>query len=183
MGAPILDRWFAIQVRPRSERMVALILRHKGYDDFVPLFPEASSNGNKRARPLFPGYVFCRVTTPVGGPIVTTPGVVRVVGIGKDPTPVPDEEIESIRILIASGLRLETTCDVGPGEPVELVRGPLSGCRGIVKTTKSRRRLVVTISLLQRSVSVELTPDCIRRVPRGRESEPCPATVGNLIAS
>ena len=163
MFGSIVDRWFAIQVRPQSERMVSLLLRYKGYEDFLPLYPAGTARARRRLQPLFPGYIFCRVTPGAQGLIVTTPGVVRILGVGSEPIPVPPEEIESLRKIVSSGFPVETWPALEEGEIVELTQGALRGCRGIVKTVKSHHRLIVSITLLQRSVSVELTSDSVRR--------------------
>ena len=81
----MLNRWIAVQVRPQSEKMVALLLRYKGYEDFLPQYVENSPSGsrkNSRERSIFPGYLFCRVTPAAHGLVVTTPGVIRIVSAG-----------------------------------------------------------------------------------------------------
>ena len=166
MFGSTVDQWFAIQVRPQSERMVSLLLRYKGYEDFLPLHPSGSTRGQQRLRPLFPGYLFCRVTPNAQGLIVTTPGVVRILGVGSQPLPVPADEVESLRKIVTSGFAIETWQALEEGEIVELTQGALRGCRGIVKTVKSHHRLIVSITLLHRSVSVELSSDSVRRVAR-----------------
>ena len=176
----MMNHWFAVQVRPQSERMVSLILRQKGYEEFIPSSPTTTVERRQLLRPLFPGYVFCKVTTSARGPIVTTPGVVRILGAGATPTPVPEYEIDSLRRLVSSGLPVEAWPRLEPGESVELVGGPLHGCRGIVKTWKSERRLIVSITILQRAVSVEITPESVHRAPAGRETAVSPATVRSI---
>lgn len=153
------DAWFAVQVRPGHERVVAATLRHKGYQEFLPL-------GRVRRRwsdrikqlevPLFPGYLFCRFKLLVGGPVITTPGVIRIVGAGRNPVAVSDEEIESVRRIVEAGVPAEPWPFIRVGQVVRVDSGPLRGLVGIVLRVKNDRRLVVSVSLLQRSVAVEL---------------------------
>src|SRR5215471_17879374 len=80
--------WFAVQVRPRYEKATARALRNKGYEEFLPLYtsPRRWTDRLKHIElPLFPGYVFCRFDLQVVPRIVTTAGVVRIVGMGNTP--------------------------------------------------------------------------------------------------
>lgn len=151
--------WFALRVKPRTERMVADMLRGKGYEEFLPLHPERrrwSDRVKTVDTPLFAGYVFCRFDVEHRLPILKTPGVLHVVSIGKTPHPIDAEEIESIRVLAASGLQLEAWPYLHVGHRVRIVGGPLAGASGVLQSVKSKDRLIVSISLLQRSVAVEL---------------------------
>jgi transcriptional antiterminator NusG len=151
------SKWFAVQVRPQAERMVASLLGHKGYQTLLPLFAKpAPRRGRQQEAPLFPGYVFCLITDTAQGLIVTTPGVTRIVGIGNRPEPIPESEISSLIRVVASGLEVQRFDAFEVGDPVDIVHGPLRGCRGIVKRVDSRDHLIISISLLRRSVSVEI---------------------------
>src|ERR1041384_1842791 len=105
--SPEAQPWFGLRVRSRSEQLAADALAGKGYSPFLPVYEVARrwSDRVKRAEvPLFPGYVFCRFDPQRRLPILMTPGVVSVVGIGKVPAPIEDGEINAIRAVIAAGL-------------------------------------------------------------------------------
>jgi len=89
-------------------------------------------------------------------PVLTTPGVIRIVGAGRSPIPVEENEIESIRRAASFGARLEPHHNITAGRRVRLVEGPLAGCEGVVVEVNKGWRLVVSITLLQRSVAVEI---------------------------
>ena len=149
--------WFALRVKPRTEQVVATALRGKDYEVFLPLHRERrrwSDRVKTVETPLFGGYVFCRFDVQHRLPILTTPGVLHVVGIGKTPHPIDAEEIESIRVLVGSGLDLEAWPYLHIGERVRIVAGPLAGASGILKSVKNQNQLVVSVNLLQRSVAV-----------------------------
>jgi transcription antitermination factor NusG len=151
--------WFALQVKPQSEHVVAMHLRHKGYDGFLPLYKSRrkwSDRIKEIEMPLFPGYVFCRTTSDVVGRAVTTPGVIRIVGNGRSPIPVEDEEISSVQKIIESSLSSMPAPYVAIGQKVCIRRGPLAGAEGTVMKTNDSYRLVVSIGLLLRSVAVEI---------------------------
>jgi transcription antitermination factor NusG len=157
---PCAENWFAVQVETRKEPAIAAQLRSKGYEEFLPQYQveRAWTDRIKRVTlAAFPGYLFCRFN-PAGRtlPILTTPGVIRLVGTGKVPIPIEDAEIESIRKAAAAGFRLEPYFPVAKGHRVVLTEGPLAGCEGIVEQIKKSWRLVISITLLQRSVAVEI---------------------------
>ncbi len=156
--------WFALRVKPRAERVVADVLGGKGYEYFLPMHRERrrwSDRVKTVEMPLFGGYVFCRFDVQFRLPILTSPGVLHVVSIGKVPEPIPDEEIESLQVLTRSGLALEPCSFLQIGEQVRIVSGPLAGASGVVQSVKDRDRLVVSVTLLQRSVAVVVPESCL----------------------
>jgi transcription antitermination factor NusG len=169
MTLPSIDQWFAIQVRSRSEQMVETLLRHKGYRTWSPHLPKSSRSRTKREEPLFPGYVFCQTGEGCHGLIVTTPGVLRFVGPGGHPYPVPAAEISAIELVLASGLPAGVAA-MEPGCAVEVVAGPLKGCCGTVLEAKDRGALLVGISLLQRALSVAVESEWLRPMPQMSKS-------------
>lgn len=153
-------RWFALQTRQRHEKIVSTFLRHKGYSEFLPLYRARRVWSDRIAAvelPLFPGYIFCRFDlNDRRVPIVSTPGVIRVVGVGRDPYPVSASEMDAIHTIIESGLPAEPWPYLQSGTPVRIRYGALSGTEGLLVETKSSHRLVVSVSLLQRSIGVEI---------------------------
>ena len=177
------DEWFALQVRSNHEQAVQLALRTKGYTEFLPLYQKRSrwSDRIKDVElPLFPGYVFGRFTFNRRLPILTIPGVVRIVGIGRNPEPVDEAQIDAIRSLVTSGLPMVPWPFLKIGDRVLIERGSLTGIEGILVQTKSHCRVVMSVDLLQRSVGVEIERDWIR--PVFPKQPPAPVTVCRQIA-
>jgi len=161
------DSWYALHVRPRFENTVELQLGGKGYEVFLPTY-ESKRRWSDRVKtvvqPLFPGYVFCRFDVGARLPILTTPGVNSIIGVGKIPVPVDPSEISAIRSVIDSGIA-SYPCDyIRDGESVRVESGPLEGLVGIVQRSKNSDRLVVSLTLLMRSVSVEIDRTWVKRV-------------------
>jgi hypothetical protein len=116
--------WYALRVKPRCEKAVADALAGKGYEEFLPLHRERrrwSDRVVSTELPLFPGYLFCRFDAQQRLPIVTTPGVMLVVSAAKVPQPVDDEEIASLRILVASQLQLQPWPYLHVGQRIQIV--------------------------------------------------------------
>ena len=116
-------------------------------------------------RPLFPGYVFCRFNSSRRLHVMQAPGVVQIVRFGKDPAPVEDREIDSLRTLVRSGAPLLPHAFFHIGDRVVIERGPLAGVHGILTKFQKGYRIVVSISLLQRSVSAQLDLECVSAGP------------------
>lgn len=160
---PALD-WYVLQVRPRHEDMVAALLRYKGYEEYVPKYPakKAAKKPSAPARNLFPGYVFCRFKYDEtghalnGGGVVTTPGVVKILG-GKQPVPTLPSEIAGVKRILAAKLIPEPWPYLRAGQSVEIEAGPLRGLSGTVLSTQGTHRLIISVELLQRSVAVEIS--------------------------
>lgn len=161
----VLSPWYALQVRPRSEKTVRAILENKGFAPFLPTCGQASrSRRNPTAElPMFPGYLFCRLDLSSRIlPLYTTPGFHRLVGAGRTPVEISQAEIDGIRLVMASGLASLPWPRIEPGAPVEVESGPLAGLRGVLLAIRKRDHLVVSVDLLQRAVAVELDACCVR---------------------
>ena len=151
--------WFALFVRVNHEKLVSEALRSKGYEEFLP-FCRSRRRWSDRTKevqsPLFSGYVFCRLDLNRRLPILTTTGVHFIVGNGKVPVPVAEREIENLRLLTGSQLLAEPWPYLTVGQRVRIEQGALDGLEGILVGLKKPCRLVVSVTLLQRSVAVEI---------------------------
>lgn len=151
--------WFAVQVAPRCEKKVSILLDYKGYQLFLPTYKTASNGNNplkKLERPLFPGYIFCRIAADVCGIIVTTPGVVRIVGFGKKPSPIHNSEIEMLQRVVGSGAEVRPFPYLKPGQKVQIKEGPLAGICGTLTQIKNQMRVVVSVDAIMRSIAVDV---------------------------
>lgn len=178
--------WFAIHVRAKREQLAAEHLRQRGYEVFLPCHEELRrwSDRRKRVRlPLFAGYLFCRTTAQCFARVVTVPGVIRIVGDGRGPLPVPNHELELIRRIIDAGLDAVPHPFVEVGERVRVVAGPLCGNDAVVLRTKNTDRLILSIELLRRSVAVEVQAEWIEISPRSLADRTARLQAAGEIAS
>ena len=159
--------WFALRVRSNHERITVAHLRERGYEEFAPsckIERRWSDRTKQIDQFLFPGYIFCRFDPNDRLPVMTAPGVVDVVGFGKIPERIPDAEVERVRRMVESGLPITPYPYMQVGQAVLIERGPLTGVEGILVEVKGKVRLVVSVSLLQRSVSAEVDRTAIRPI-------------------
>ncbi len=154
-----LEQWFAVRVKSRCEKVVAATAQNKGFQEFLPVYQSRRrwSDREKTVElPLFPGYIFCRLDPQRRLPLLLIPGVLHFVGFGKIPTPIEESEIAAIHAAIRSGLRTEPWPFLEIGQRVRLEEGPLSGVEGILVGEAKEQRLVVSVTLLKRSVAVTI---------------------------
>jgi len=151
--------WFAILVRTGREKTATLLLENAGYECLLPVskYTRRWSDRIKEVEvPLFPGYLFCRMGPQNRLPVLMTPGVIQIVGVGKSPIPVEEEEIAAIQRVVKNGLSTMPWPYLQVGRVARIEEGPLRGMTGIIVRIKSGMKLVLSVSLLQRSVAVEL---------------------------
>jgi transcriptional antiterminator RfaH len=151
--------WYAIQVRTRYEKIVAEYLSGLDYESFLPVYRDRkrwSDRIKQVESPLFPGYMFCRFDAQNRLPILKTPGVVQIVGYNRQPVSVDELEIAAIQTLVASGVPNQPCSFVEIGDRVQIGSGPLRGLEGILVESRGRHKFVLSVSLLQRSVAVEI---------------------------
>ena len=169
--------WYAIRVRSNFEQVVSAALRGKGYEEFLPAYRRRqrwSDRIKEIDAPLFPGYTFCRFDPNHRLPVLTTPGVVSIVGTSQYPLPVAEAELDAVRAILASHQLVGPWPFLREGEWVTVERGPLAGLEGVLVKFKTQYRLVVSISLLQRSISAEVDRDCVRPIVRPVSTPPSP---------
>lgn len=158
-------RWYAVRVRSQHEDVVARHLRVRGLEVFLPLHRQKhrwSDRFREVELPLFPGYVFCQFDAANRLPVLTIPGVVHIVGAGKNPLPIDEAEIVAIQEAVKSGFPTQPCSFMQIGEKVRIEYGPLRGIEGILSGFRGHQRLVLSITLLQRSVAVEIDGEWVR---------------------
>jgi transcriptional antiterminator NusG len=164
------DRWYALYVRSRHEKTVENSLRGKGYSVFSPSYRTKRKRVDRIAEievALFPGYVFCQFDPNNRLPILMTPGVVEVVGRRNRPEPVDDTEIASIRTVALAGRSVQPWPFLRLGQRIRMQSGPLTGIEGIFLRVEDEDHLVVSVTLLQRAVSVVIERDSVSPVFSG----------------
>ena len=156
--------WFGVRTRSNYEKITATVLDNKGFEQYLPTYRSRrrwSDRVVETKQALFPGYVFCRFDPKNRLPILTTPGVVAIVGCGNEPAPISDEEIAAVQMILISELASSPCPFLSEGQRIRVIRGALTGVEGILMKKKSSWRLVVSVSMLQRSISVEIDRDWV----------------------
>jgi transcription termination/antitermination protein NusG len=159
--------WFALKVKSRHEKAATRALRGKGYEAFLPTYRSQHRSAGRMKPvdlPLFPTYAFCRFDPMHKLPIISVPGVFAIVGRGKIPAPIDEDEIAAVQRIVKSNLPAESWPYMQAGDRVIVEDGPLAGTSGFFVRNCTDSRLVISINLLQRSVSVEISRCRVRSV-------------------
>jgi transcription antitermination factor NusG len=154
-----VTQWFALRVKSRFEKAVALAAHNKGFEEFLPLYQvrhQWSDRYKSVDLPLFPGYVFCRLEAQHRFPLLTIPGVMHVVGIGRIPSPIDDVEILAIQNVTRSQLQVEPWPFLEFGQRVRLKAGPLNGIEGFLIQLQKQPRVVLNLPILRQAIAVEI---------------------------
>jgi transcription antitermination factor NusG len=162
-----IPNWFAVYTTPRHEKHVSDMLAERHVEAFLPLY--RTNRQWKKSRPvslelpLFPSYLFARIERQARGAVLSTPGVLSIVGSAREPWALPDFEIEALR----SGL-LERKIEPHPylvvGEKVRIKAGVMAGVEGVLIRKKNDLRVVLSLQMIMQSVAVEVDADDVEPV-------------------
>jgi transcription antitermination factor NusG len=159
--------WYALRVKTKCEKVVAGGLNQRDIINFLPLYKKTvqwSDRVKTSFVPLFPGYTFAKLNGRQLHRVVTVPDLMYIVGRGSIPEPLDEPDIIAVRRLVADGAGVGPWPFCTAGQIVEVIRGPLAGLRGVYLRAKSESRLVVSLPLLQRSVSTEIESYNVRPI-------------------
>jgi transcription antitermination factor NusG len=152
-------RWYALRTRSRHEKLVRDRLIGQGIEQLLPTVKRLSQWKDRRKKieaPLFSGYCFARFLWDDRTVVLRVSGVVEIVGGGRRPEPIPDQEIDAIKTLMSSTLRYDSHPYLYEGMAVEVIRGPLEGVKGILLRKGKPYRLVISVNLIRQAAAVEI---------------------------
>jgi transcriptional antiterminator RfaH len=154
----VRPEWYALNVRSLQEYIVSSHLSYLGLEQFLPIQEHPTNKGGREVkRALFPGYVFCRIDWSSGPKLYTIPGIIKVVGAGRTPISIPEDEIQAVRKVVEAGVPVRCVpLVIGSNSMVVVNGGPLQGIKGIVVGEHSAQSLIVSVPLLRRSLAVVL---------------------------
>jgi transcription antitermination factor NusG len=153
--------WYAIQTRSRHEKLVAYHLQMRGMSQYLPTIIETHYWSDRRKRielPLFPGYVFVQLSDSNEHrvQVLRTPGVLRFVGLAPGGTPIPDEQIDSVRTLVEQNVPWVSHPFLKSGQRVRVRGGALDQLEGVFLRRNGQDALIISIDAIQRSLAVSI---------------------------
>ncbi len=176
--------WYAVHTRHQHEKLVARTLVNKGFEIFLPLYTEVRQWRDRTKRlelPLFSCYVFLRGDLDRRLPIITTPGVHGMVATGGRLSGIPEEEIQAVRNVLENRVNVEPHPFLNCGDLVRVKTGALRGLEGFLVRKKGLTRLVISVSLLERSVAAEVDAGTVERVA-GSQARTAPSDAPAAMA-
>ncbi len=163
------SNWYAVRTRSNYEHKVNFLLAKKSWETFYPTVLKWSRRKDRKkkiARPLFPGYLFVKcASSPYDWlEIKKTEGIVNILGNQKIPQAIPQEQIDSVRKIVESGIDPLPHPYLNAGDRVVVVEGPLRGAVGIFEKFNDKRgTLVISVDLLGRSLAAEVDNNLVER--------------------
>jgi transcription antitermination factor NusG len=162
MSAATELQWFAIHTRTRFEKKVLSDLNEKGIESFLPLYASKHKWSDRQAVvqvPVFPGYVFVRISTAQDAriPVLRTVGVTSFVGTRGIGTPIPNHEIQAVQTLLEQRIPFQLYPFLNVGDRVRIRGGCLDGVEGILSAINGSESLIVSVQLIQRSIAMQIS--------------------------
>jgi transcription antitermination factor NusG len=155
-----MESWLAVQVAPQHEQKVCRLLEYQGVEQFLPTYKSRRQWSDRIKiviQPLFPGYIFCRSSRSRTPDILAIRGVNKIISFGGKLCAIADEEIARLRKMVSSGMDPRPFPYLSAGQQVRIIReGPLFGIIGILKKVKNCTRLVVSVEMITKSISIEV---------------------------
>jgi transcription antitermination factor NusG len=151
--------WYALWTRSRHEKVVRDRLGELGIEAFLPMVARWNRWKDRTKQvefPLFPGYCFARFDVREAKPVLGCAGVAGIVGAAGVPSAISENEIEAVRRLLDTGLSCDPCPFIKEGMPVVVTHGPLKGVSGRLVCKGPHARLVISIELIGRAVSVRI---------------------------
>lgn len=163
--------WYVLHTKSRFENVVHEGLLKKRIEVFLPKITVQSKRRDRRKMirvPLFPGYVFVKTNLHPHHhlEVVKTAGAVRLIGSKKGPVPVPDETIDSLKIMVSTDFPVTTGQRLQKGDRVMVVSGPFAGVVGTFVRYRGQGRVIVNVEALGQHAGVEVSDDDIELLPK-----------------
>jgi len=162
-------RWYAVWTRSRQEKVASTVLNVLGVEHYLPLKSELRQWSDRKQlveMPVFSGYLFVRIN-PLRDSrlqVLKSPGIAGFVGNQNGPLPIPDQEIEDIRTVLAAKVAYTLNPSLNKGDRVRVIRGALAGVEGTLVRANPGSRLLVSIDMIRQSLSVSISPQDVERV-------------------
>ncbi len=169
VSCPSDSHWFAVWTRSRQEKVAAAMIGSLGVANYLPLRTESRQWSDRKQNvtiPLFSGYLFVRMNLLDGSKlrVLGVPGVAGFVGNSSGPSPIPDHQVEAVRAVVAQGMECTVHSLLEEGDLVRVVRGALAGVEGRLVRFNSASRLMISIEMIHRSLSVSISRDDVEPV-------------------
>jgi len=162
------SKWYAIYTASRAEKQIYERLIQKGIETFLPLqktYRIWSDRKKLIEKPLITSYLFVKIRNRQFPEVYTTPGVVRFISFEGVPAPIPQNQIDNLRILIDSDAEIEVTSEkYSKGDFVEVVRGSMIGLTGELIKIGNHNRVIIRIDRLDQNIIVKIPTTFLRKI-------------------
>ena len=153
-------QWYALYNRSRAEKQIHTLLLKAGIKPYLPIRKVLKYWSDRKKwveEPLFSSYIFVQITEAEYFTVLNIPGAVRYVTFEGKAVPIPPQQIEAIKLFIETGEELpEFDQNLSRGDIVDIIAGPMKGIEGEIVDFKGKRKVMIEINGLGRSVILDL---------------------------
>jgi transcription antitermination factor NusG len=161
-------RWYAVYVKSRNEKKVFTRLIEQGIETYLPLLKTLRQWSDRKKMvevPLFSSYIFVNTFPKQFNQILAVEGIVSFVKFEDKPAPIPDNQIDYLKLLLYSGEKFEISPDeFETGEDVEVIAGPLKGFQGTFVNYKGKKYAQLRIDAINRSLIIKISPGYLKKI-------------------
>lgn len=165
------NEWYAIYTKSRYEKKVVDRINEMGIEAWLPLMRTLRQWSDRKKWvdvPLFNSYIFVRSDIHGVRKALQAEGAVYVVSFTGKPTPIPDEQIEWLKLLLNSSEKFEISFDDFTfGDRVLVEQGVMKGMKGKFVNYKGRNRVLLQIEAINQNLLIDINPAYIKRIDNG----------------
>jgi len=162
------NKWYAVYTRPRAEKLVYKRLVEAEVETFLPLqktYRIWSDRKKMVERPLLSSYIFVKTKSKYFPVVYKIDGIVKFVSFEKKPVPIPQKQIDNLRLLVNSDAEIEVSSEIfSKGDNVEVTSGSLIGLTGELINIGRKKRVVVRINKLDLNLIITIPVSFLRKV-------------------
>lgn len=173
MAEKTIARWYAVYVKSRFEKKTAKLLEDRHIEVYLPLLNRLKQWSDRKKmveEPLFKSYIFVHTDLKNYYDILNTPGIVKFVGFGGHPVPVPDNQIVAVKQFVGEyddAIDFDELQNIHEGQMVEIMYGEMKGLVGRLVSFQGKQRLVVDIESVGHSIPINISRSQVRLLQNG----------------
>ncbi|MGX5687476.1 UpxY family transcription antiterminator [Arcticibacter tournemirensis] len=172
-----LYKWYAVYTKSRTEKKVHTELTRKGIEAYLPLVREQKRWSDRMKiveEPFLPGYVLVRVSFREQYDVLVIPGALRYISFEGTPAPIPDYQIENLKIFMVAGDHsIEVTSErIHKGDKIRVISGPLANVNGEVVEIRGKRRILLRFDTLGYCIHAEIGINKIDLLEENQDLQP-----------
>ena len=160
--------WYVFYTASRQEKKCEQSLAVGGFMVFLPLSEQMRQWSDRKKKvkvPLFPGYIFVKCLASEVAKISGYRGIVGPVRFDSGYAIAREEELESIRRLIETGVHAEVAPGhITKGDMVFVESGPMKGITGICIMEGGKNYMFIEVTSIQQSIKFNLPVGQLRKI-------------------
>ncbi len=164
---PAEPRWYAAYTKSRTEKKVLARLTENGFEAYLPIQRKRHQWSDRLKwveEPLIRSYIFIRVNESEYYNAINTPGLVCYVTFESKAAPIPDRQIDMLKMLLHEGAEMEVSNErFAPGEKIIVISGTLVGMQGEMVQYRGKKKVLVRLGSTGTNILVTVSLDLIEK--------------------